>query len=215
MVAGDEDARDPAQDCGTRPMSGVRRSSWFEPGYTPANRSPIGTEIRHHTGMMRKISNDPDRLKRWVYSHIFNWTEVNGPVPKGMKLTCLGDRWDTSASNWIAIPVGAMSDIHRVFPGGLATVPEEIRNAIVTSALLQHQLRERARSNPQTLPRTAAEAKQSNSRWFFTGVPCSNGHVAIRRTCNHGCHACSMEYRKTHARGRTRRLTDSRRPEDA
>ena len=44
--------------------------------------------------------------------------------------------------------------------------------------------------NPDT-PRTAAEAREQGSKYFFTGKPCKNGHTVNRYTSNGTCSACN------------------------
>lgn len=44
-----------------------------------------------------------------------------------------------------------------------------------------------------TLPSSAAEARRVGSMYYFSGKPCTHGHVAVRRTHNHTCQQCSNE----------------------
>ena len=48
------------------------------------------------------------------------------------------------------------------------------------------------------LPRSPKEAKASGSSRYFTGKPCKNGNVALRRTSNASClcPACEAEHRQ-------------------
>jgi hypothetical protein len=183
----------------------------FKRGYTPANTCALGTERRHFTGMMRKVNNDPETQKRWAYVHVLNWTAVNGPVPQGMKLTNLGDRLDTSPNNWIAVPLGTVTAIQGAFPGGLGAAPEEIRQVIVGAALIGHELRERMKRNPETLPRTRAQAREQNCKFYFTGIACVNGHTAARRTSSHNCQGCEADFRAAQ-RSKAKRSPTSRQP---
>jgi len=42
---------------------------------------------------------------------------------------------------------------------------------------------------------TREEAVKRGMRRYFTGEPCSRGHISIRRTVNFACEACVKEYR--------------------
>lgn len=44
------------------------------------------------------------------------------------------------------------------------------------------------------LPRTLTEARASGSKHYFTGKPCSKGHIALRRTANQNCVECQKGY---------------------
>ncbi|WP_298165067.1 hypothetical protein [Novosphingobium sp.] len=45
------------------------------------------------------------------------------------------------------------------------------------------------RSEPHEIV-SIAEAKARGLRWYFTGIPCVNGHIAKRSLSNRGCRAC-------------------------
>ena len=45
-------------------------------------------------------------------------------------------------------------------------------------------------------PATRKEAKQKNSKWYFTGDPCKFGHIAPRMTANCGCKVCLYKRRE-------------------
>ena len=47
--------------------------------------------------------------------------------------------------------------------------------------------------NYSDLPKTAKEAAAIGLGTYFTGKPCSKGHVYIRLVCNRGCYACIIE----------------------
>jgi hypothetical protein len=40
------------------------------------------------------------------------------------------------------------------------------------------------------LPKTREEAKEKNSKWYFTGTSCPNGHIAERYTKSYECREC-------------------------
>ncbi|QWY83261.1 HNH endonuclease protein [Rhizobium phage RHph_X2_25] len=50
-------------------------------------------------------------------------------------------------------------------------------------------------ANDNRLPRTRAEALEIGAKHFFTGEPCSRGHVAKRYASTGQCHACQYEHR--------------------
>ncbi len=58
------------------------------------------------------------------------------------------------------------------------------------------------------LPRTRGEAIAQNKRYYFTGEPCKNGHLAPKRF-DGKCIDC----RRTRDRNRMRRLASERRGE--
>lgn len=49
--------------------------------------------------------------------------------------------------------------------------------------------------NDNELPRTRAEAIEKGLKFYFTGEPCRNGHVARRNTSNQICVSCDSEWR--------------------
>jgi len=55
-----------------------------------------------------------------------------------------------------------------------------------------------AQINLDTLPRTRKEAQALGSKFFFTGKPCQNGHIAERYTSCNRCLSCSNP---AHGRG--------------
>lgn len=48
-------------------------------------------------------------------------------------------------------------------------------------------------------PISRAEAKALGLKRYFTGKPCSRGHVCERRVSSFGCHICHSENQKTYA----------------
>jgi hypothetical protein len=47
------------------------------------------------------------------------------------------------------------------------------------------------------LPKTRAEALELESKCYFTGNPCKNGHIFERWTSNGVCKQCMYEYKQT------------------
>lgn len=46
------------------------------------------------------------------------------------------------------------------------------------------------------LPKTKLEAQKNNSKAFFTGKPCKNGHIDKRYTRDSRCYSCQRDYNK-------------------
>lgn len=44
------------------------------------------------------------------------------------------------------------------------------------------------------LPKSRKEAKEKNSKYYYTGVCCSNGHLSYRYTSSLACSVCQREY---------------------
>lgn len=58
---------------------------------------------------------------------------------------------------------------------------ERVKNARETKARLMR------------LKRTVGEARESKAPFYFTGKPCVNGHISIRRTVSALCEECSKK----------------------
>lgn len=54
--------------------------------------------------------------------------------------------------------------------------------------------------NYSNLPKTPKAAAFLGSGSYFTGRPCSKGHVSIRMTCNRGCSECIKNSHEKHER---------------
>jgi hypothetical protein len=66
---------------------------------------PIGTERIAKDGYLeRKIHDGMPLQSRWRAVHLINWEAVNGPIPVGHCLKCLGDKTNTDPANWKLIP---------------------------------------------------------------------------------------------------------------
>jgi hypothetical protein len=169
----------------------------WQKGYKPAHTAALGTEKRTPQGWLRKIGENKkggSRKTGWQYVHILNWIEANGPIPANMSLMCLGDRMDPSVENHILVPKGAVPRIHRRFLAGLALAPQSIKLAIVAAGVLEHEIAERAKHSPASLP-TRAQAKEIGSLYYFSGKQCPHGHQAARFTQSSQCTVCAAKYR--------------------
>lgn len=70
-------------------------------GKAALNYKPIGTERISVDGYReRKVHDGMPMQSRWQLVHKLNWEAINGPVPAGMALKCIGDRLNTEPSNW-------------------------------------------------------------------------------------------------------------------
>jgi hypothetical protein len=66
---------------------------------------PIGSERLSREGYReRKIHDGMPLQSRWRAVHLIEWEAVNGPVPAGHCLKCLGDKTETSPANWACVP---------------------------------------------------------------------------------------------------------------
>lgn len=75
-------------------------------------------------------------------------------------------------------------------------------------------------SIPADLPKSRALAKKIGAKWYFTGKPCSRGHVGKRSAASGQCNQCRREYdllwqRDYRAKNHARILENARRWEKA
>ena len=109
-------------------------------GRAAENYKPIGSERISKDGYIERKVNDGLPLQaRWKAVHRINWEAVHGPLPAGMFLKCLdGNRANTDASNWEALPRGAQPYLngHRGFDYEAAA--PEVRPSIIAVAKVRH-----------------------------------------------------------------------------
>lgn len=73
----------------------------YKKGNMPHNTAEADGEIR-----VRQKDGEPAykyirvSLAKWYLLHRVNWEAINGPIPKGYCLWCLGDTLDCSPTNW-------------------------------------------------------------------------------------------------------------------
>ena len=53
---------------------------------------------------------------------------------------------------------------------------------------------DKSHENEMTLPKTAKEARARGERFYFTGKPCKNGHIAKRAAIDWTCWECNKGY---------------------
>ena len=106
---------------------------------------PIGTERVSKDGYLeRKIHDGMPLQSRWRPVHRIRWEEVNGPVPKGMALKCLGDKRNTDPSNWECVPRGLLPRLNGKYGRDYDHAPAELKPTILALAKLEHASRELA-----------------------------------------------------------------------
>ena len=108
---------------------------------------PIGTERIAKDGYIeRKVHDGLPLQSRWRGVHLLNWEAVNGPLPKGYALKCLdGNRANTSADNWEAIPRGVLARLNggrfkKTLPYDQAS--PELKPSVLAVAKLKHAAQE-------------------------------------------------------------------------
>jgi len=108
---------------------------------------PIGTERRAKDGYLeRKIHDGLPLQSRWRAVHLIEWEAVNGSIPEGHCLKCLGDKTDTSPPNWICVPRSMLPRLNggrhkRTVPYDSA--PTELKPVILAVAKLDQAAREK------------------------------------------------------------------------
>lgn len=106
---------------------------------------PIGAERLSKDGYLeRKIHDGMPLQSRWKAVHRIRWEELNGPVPKGMALKCLGDKRNTDPSNWELVPRALLPRLNGRFGRGYDTAPDELKPMIMAVAKLEHAAATRA-----------------------------------------------------------------------
>lgn len=122
-----------------------------------AYRAREGHTGDRKTGLRRGIFTAPDtRVGRggylttrrivdgkavWVAKHKADWQDLNGPVPPGMRLVCLGDKTDPRPDNWRLVPHGAATMAALNGPVPIGSAPHEIKPALVSLAELKFKLK--------------------------------------------------------------------------
>lgn len=116
-------------------------------GKAALNYKPIGTERVSIDGYLeRKIHDGMPLQSRWQLVHKLNWEAINGPVPEGMALKCIGDRLNTDPANWQLIPRSLLPRLN----GGrhkrrLAydAAPSELKPTLMAVAKLEQGIHEK------------------------------------------------------------------------
>lgn len=126
------------------------RRTQFKKGNLPHNTHYLGHERLSKNGYVEisvdEINPHTGFERRYVLKHRWLWEKVNGPVPKGHALKCLGDKLNTDPSNWELVPRAILPRL----AGGTRKsyvayddAAPELKPVILAVAKLEHQLRER------------------------------------------------------------------------
>jgi hypothetical protein len=108
---------------------------------------PIGTERLSKDGYReRKVHDGLPLQSRWKAVHRIEWESVNGPVPEGMALKCLGDKSNTDPSNWALVSRALLPRLNGRFGRGYDYAPAELKPTILAVAKLEQQVRERGKA---------------------------------------------------------------------
>jgi hypothetical protein len=127
-----------ANSAATRFKKGERR------GVAVKLYKPIGTERLSKDGYLeRKIHDGLPLQSRWRAVHLVRWEEINGSVPKGMALKCLGDKRNTDPSNWELVARALLPRLNGKHGRGYDSAPSELKPTIMAIAKLEHAARNR------------------------------------------------------------------------
>lgn len=127
------------------------RKTQFQPGVRRGVAvrlyKPVGTERISKDGYReRKIHDGMPLQSRWRAVHLIEWEALNGPLPEGYCLKCLGDdRLNTDPANWEAIPRALLPRLnggrHKTKPVYDEVAPE-LRPSVLAVAKVEHRARE-------------------------------------------------------------------------
>lgn len=108
-------------------------------GVAAAVYKPIGFERVHRSGyVQRKIHDGLPMQSRWRFVHVLRWEELNGPVPDGHALKCLGDKLNTEPSNWTLVPRGLLPRLNGRSGRAFDRAPAALKPTIMAIAKLEH-----------------------------------------------------------------------------
>ncbi|WP_027234168.1 HNH endonuclease signature motif containing protein [Leisingera caerulea] len=125
----------------------------FKKGQTPHNKASIGDERVRDDGYIEICVAETNpytgSAQRFVAKHRVNWERENGPVPEGYVLKCLdGDKTNTDASNWEAIPAGLLPRLSGRWTMHYDSADPELKPVLMNTAKLKHVVREREKGRP-------------------------------------------------------------------
>lgn len=135
----------------------------FERGHLPHNTKFAGHERVSKDGYVEisveETNPHTGYERRYVLKHRRLWEAANGPPPAGHVLKCLdGDKCNTEPANWQPVPRAILPRLNggrRKTHLAYDDAPSELKPAILTTAKLEHRLREigdRPRSSPTSTP---------------------------------------------------------------
>lgn len=105
---------------------------------------PLGTERINKDGHReRKVSDQGSARERWRQVHRMEWEAINGPVPAGYVLKCLGDKLNVEPSNWTLIPRAMLPRLNSRYSRDYDNAPAELKPAIMAITRLEYEARKR------------------------------------------------------------------------
>jgi hypothetical protein len=106
---------------------------------------PIGSERMHVSGCRQRKTNEGFPMQtRWEFVHRIEWEKLNGPIPDGMVLKCLGEKTNCDPSNWELVPRGLLPRLNGKSGRNFDQAPAELKPLIMAVAKIEHQVREHA-----------------------------------------------------------------------
>jgi len=125
----------------------------FKKGQLPHNHRGAGHESIDGFGYVWIII---DQTNPWtgaatcrVHKHRWLWEQVNGPVPDGMVLKCLGEKSNSDPSNWELVPIGLLPRLNGKSNRDFDHAPAELKPIIMTVAKLEHAVATRRKSKSE------------------------------------------------------------------
>jgi hypothetical protein len=128
------------------PFNAASAAMRFKKGTTPPNQLPMWSERITKDGYveMKVPLRNPHtgHDTRFMHKHRYLWEQANGPLPKGMCLKSLdGDKTNTDAANWEAIPRALLPRLNGRFGRDYDTAAPELKPTILAIAKLEHLAR--------------------------------------------------------------------------
>lgn len=118
----------------------------FRKGQDPHNTRELGAERITRDGYVEisvdQVNPHTGYGRRFVQKHRWLWEQLNGPVPKGMRLKCLdGDKTNTDPANWEPLPMAFAPRLNGIAGRGYDSAPAELKPTIMAITKLEHQAR--------------------------------------------------------------------------
>ena len=129
------------------PFNAASARTQFKKGQAAHNRAAIGDERLRSDGYLEVCVPEPNpytgAAQRFVLKHKRLWEAEHGAVPEGFILKCLdGDKTNCAPSNWEAIPKGMVPRLAGRWSVPYDSADEELKPVLMTSAKLEHAVRE-------------------------------------------------------------------------
>jgi hypothetical protein len=130
------------------------RRTQFKPGQEPHNTKFLGHERVHPGGYVLVSVDEPNPhtgyARRYVLKHVHLWEQLNGPVPDGHCLKCLGDRSNSDPSNWELVPKAIIPRLNGGRSKALLAFDDaapEVRPILIAVAKVAHRARQLLREH--------------------------------------------------------------------